>query len=575
MCGFIVEVCANESKHVPSRINEEAKRILSSRGPDDSGSIEVVLSNSIIRLYHVRLAITDLTSLASQPMKRFGITLVFNGEIYNYLELRDCLIDIGVEFYSKSDTEVLCAGLKFFGHDFLNRIDGVFSLFYVDVEREAWGAARDGYGVKPFYQYSESDGYWAYSSDCRSLAAMLQLEFNYQAVMLEVLTLGYLGGLRTPYKHITKVPRGTHYVNANSEEAISTFDCSVTAFENQDDYERAVLLQVPDEVSWGLLLSGGVDSSMLALIASQAKHSPPMYFVDFDDPTKGQEKQNILQLKAQGMDIRAIPFNRVEMERSYNQALSALHAPELDTAIYPQMAVARQARKDGLKVLWSGAGGDEILDAYPRYRSRIRRVINKLRFNSVFERRVRANIHLSRILYPFVDMRFSSIGHGISTLDKTERECLLDILWTDRDQVNQLNFSTNSSYSNADLNDYLPNLLLAETDQIGMGMGIEMRVPLLNKYSKAVAARNSQIRSQLGNKQVFVDRISQSVRGRLNFGAKHGFGVNGQFDIAQISMDSLKKLSSYDALPSGFKGRKLKGNQLWSAYTALYWFELN
>ena len=586
MCGFLVSLRRVTSHQSGVDLKNYLPRYLDRRGPDSRGYLRLKFKNFDIDLLHYRLSITDLSNAGDQPMTCHGVTMVFNGEIYNYNLLRDELVSYGYEFDGESDTEVLCAGLNRFGVDFISKLDGIFALFWIDHKRGKMYYCRDQFGVKPLYHSILDSGEVLLGSDCRELAIIRREPIDVRRVILETVSFGYIGGLRTPYQGIRRVESGICFeLDSNVK---TSFRAKVT-FSNVNvvDFEGSILSQIPTLVPWGIQLSGGVDSSSLALLAIQSKFSPKCYFVDFPFSKRLSEQKNVDEMIRLGLDVEQIELNPNLFWEHFLESQKSLHSPMIDSALIPQSIISAKAKKDGLKVLWSGAGGDEVFDAYPRYRASVRPYVDKI-FNyfeiSSFGIKGFPGSEFgafSRLLNPMLDMKMASIGPGVADLTVKEKEFLWEVLSVDVPKNELINFESNSVYSRADLAEYLPNLLLSQADQISMHHGIETRVPLLNSYSESVASENKAMAPVDGNYKPYLLEIIKNRGGAgLDFSRKYGFGASPQ-DYLLSNLPSLTNIleqsTVWSEVPEEIRKNKnsLCPDLTWAMTSILQWIELN
>ena len=273
MCGIL------GSYGTKFHFNEEHLNILSHRGPDDKGYF---FDNNVM-LGHRRLSIVDLTQNGHQPMSTIDnrYTIVFNGEIYNHIEIRNELIKEGIKFKSNSDTETLLYGYVKWGVKILKKLNGIFAFAIYDKFYSKLFIARDQFGVKPLYYYNQ-DGIFAFSSE---LKALTQIEGFDQSLRIESLffylqTL-YAPGNMTPFSSVNKLLPGHYLMVDTSNGTIENNIYYKFKFSESDQKKseedwvneldlilnKAVERQLMSDVPVGFFLSGGLDSSLLVAIA--------------------------------------------------------------------------------------------------------------------------------------------------------------------------------------------------------------------------------------------------------------------------------------------------------------------
>jgi len=373
MCGFVGSI----SREKPERFGA-AVDALKHRGPD-SGSIEQLeVSGWTVSLGHRRLSIIDLSIAANQPFSSScgNYVVVFNGEIYNHVGLRESLAAEGCRFRTRSDTEVLLVGLIREGVNFLTKVNGMFALAFLDKCRGRLTLARDPFGIKPLYVHRHNDGGVTFASEIYSvaLAAGLSLEPD-ETCISEFLLNGFLYEPATGFKTIEKVPPGSilelnindagfsssrFYDPLNNDEGHRSLDTLLT---------DQMGLEVEADVPVGLFFSGGVDS---AVILAAAPRNVEAFFVDYGDEQAGD-----LRYAEAIAAILGTPLKRVHHREDATSAETIIaefrtvargtEEPISDYTYVATRAISRLAREAGYKVMLSGMGGDELFAGYPRH----------------------------------------------------------------------------------------------------------------------------------------------------------------------------------------------------------------
>lgn len=380
MCGFAVNAdFRDRGRAVPWGL-----RFLRHRGPDGEGILDE--SNRGVVLEHVRLAVLDPENPASDqpfldPTGRWAI--VYNGEIFNFAELRLELQRRGVIFRTKSDTEVVLLGFIADGEKIFTRLRGMFAFVIWDRLTNEFFLARDQVGVKPAY-YLLRDGFFAASSEVRPLLRHPRISPSLDpAAVAEYLAFGNTFGDNTLVNGVRKVPPGCflhirdgistvhEYWSPLGEEAtLSEDDARIDLRSLLDECVASALVS---DVPVGLMLSGGLDSSSIATLA--ARHVDPSsltsYSVAFGEPNdEAQVAQRLA--KDLGLRHRVLRLSREAVNAEFEGWLAALDYPTANPTSIAVTFVARAARQDGLKVLLSGDGGDELFGGYRRWMKYLR-----------------------------------------------------------------------------------------------------------------------------------------------------------------------------------------------------------
>jgi asparagine synthase (glutamine-hydrolysing) len=382
MCGI-----AGFSGHFDESLLSRMNDVIAHRGPDDEGTLYI--PDQGVGLAHRRLAIIDLSALGHQPMSSpdGSVSIVFNGEIYNYRELRDTLVAEGVAFRSNSDTEVLIHLYIREQEKMLSKLNGIYSFALWDKRRKRLFMARDGMGVKPFY-YAELPQGIIFGSEIKSLLqeASLSRELDSKAVYAH-LTYLWSPYPRTVLKGVRKLEPGTYMTveagKITSKESFYTppFNNPIEAMSVDTAVERvqsalrtAVERQMVADVPVGAFLSGGLDSSAIVAFAREhgAAEALQCFTIGFRGGVSKQEGM-IEDLpyaqkaaKYLGVDLHTIEVGP-EMVNALPSMIYHLDEPQADAAPINALFISALARKHDIKVLLSGAGGDDLFTGYRRH----------------------------------------------------------------------------------------------------------------------------------------------------------------------------------------------------------------
>lgn len=359
---------------------QRALRRLAHRGPDSSGSerFRLRLSERTLILQHTRLAIQDLSSLGHQPMRsRCGRWwIVFNGEIYNHLELRS---DLDVDFRGHSDTETLVEAISAFGLETtLRRINGIYGLAVFDRERETVSIVRDPYGVKPVYYHLDGEGGFSFSSEIRALLPGASRDIDRDA-LAAFLTLRFTPSPGTLLRGIRRLPPG-HVLEFRCADARTreydftspvrrrfsgTLDEAVEAYHAR--LSEAVERQLLSDVPVGILLSGGVDSALLASLLG-GRRDIHAYTVGFEgrmDACEIAEARETARLL--GIEHHAVRVDPLTLIDDLPEIIDAIEEPLGTTSVLAMWKLVQLARRD-VTVALAGQGSDEPWGGYRRYR---------------------------------------------------------------------------------------------------------------------------------------------------------------------------------------------------------------
>ena len=360
-------------------------RSIAHRGPDDSG--QFIDSASGIGLGHVRLSILDLSSLGHQPMTSpdGAVVIVFNGEIYNFRELRVELEANGHRFRSQTDTEVLLNLYLAEGEAMLSRLNGIFAFALWDGRSKSMFLARDGLGVKPLY-YATTDRGVAFSSEIKSLIRLVPEVRELDAVALHrYMSFLWCPGEGTPLKAVRKLSPGEAMWVSQGRilrrwmwYRLPSFRGVVADLNEMDastgvagHLQQAVRRQMVADVPVGAFLSGGVDSS--AIVAFAREQNPDLR--GFSIEVVGGQEEGVTDdlpfarrvAKHLGVGLEVVQIDAARMAGDLENMVALLDEPLADPAPLNVLYISKLAREQGMKVLLSGAGGDDLFTGYRRH----------------------------------------------------------------------------------------------------------------------------------------------------------------------------------------------------------------
>ena len=379
MCGIVGAVHA-EPGHLDQALVRRMCALIRRRGPDDDG----FFFNEQVGLGMRRLAIIDVNS-GRQPVfnEDRTVAVVFNGEIYNYKELREELVRRGHILVTHSDTECIAHLYEDFGEDYVTHLRGMFAIAIWDVRQKKLLLARDRFGIKPLYYWQDKqDLYFGSELKCLLSIDRYERQMDLQSVS-EFFTYKYVPGPRTIYRGIVELPPG--YVGVWRDGEFTTrkyWQLKFPADHNRSaDYyregllhhlEEAVRLHLVSEVPLGSFLSGGIDSSaVVALMAKICPGNVKTFTVGFGDGQPGTDERPYARTVAQlfNTDHSECLYDnpQQQVESILPLMLEAFDEPFADSSMIPNYLVCQAARQ-WVTVALSGIGGDELFAGYERYR---------------------------------------------------------------------------------------------------------------------------------------------------------------------------------------------------------------
>lgn len=555
-------------------LGEKMNSCLIHRGPDAYGIFE----DDGITLSHRRLSIIDLSDAANQPMtdNSGNSVIIFNGEIYNYKELKEELKEY--EFRTESDTEVILAGYQKWGKDVVRKLNGIFAFAMWNKEERSLFLARDHMGVKPMYYYW-NDNKLVFASEVTSILAhdiprKLDLEaFN------QYLRVLYVPEPKTMIQGIAKLPPGSWAILKNNELKVEKY-YSPEIREGKRSYSEAmksvrgavndaVKRQMVADVPVGVYLSGGIDSSTVLAAASKVKKNIKTFSVGFDlEDDEGKDKFNRdFELAREtskffGSEHYELTLTSKDVAESLEKVIGSMDDPISNPTAIAMYHLAKFSKKH-VTVVLSGNGGDELFGGYERYRmSRRIDLVGRIPLIKYFlPKKIKAALEMSaldrlaqfefekdhrlqRVIQPKsflpIDQVKKSFAKYIQTGDKTE------------------------SLMMADLQSWLPDQALLLGDKMSMQGSLEERVPLLDRevVDLALSLPLSYKVSPFQKKKVLKDAFRSILPEQLFKEPKRGWFSPGAKWLRREDMQSVVRrvLSSeyYPPTASLFKWDHIK-----------------
>ncbi|MFH0898339.1 MAG: asparagine synthase (glutamine-hydrolyzing) [bacterium] len=388
MCGFAGFCSLSENQNIPNNPEQlltAMQQSINHRGPDDHGIW--FSQRHQVGLAHSRLAIIDLSQAAKQPMmdKEQTTLISFNGEIYNYLSIKKELENLGYQFFSQSDTEVLLNSYKEWGFQCLTKLDGMFAGVIFDIKKNSLFLFRDRVGKKPAY-FSVQNGIFSFASEIK---ALWQLPWNKKNISQQGL-YHYLTFMVTPapytiFEHVYKLPAGFYaYLDAQrtitfhewyspltqiSESEQKQFFCEDFCLENITLLlEQAAQKRLMSDVPFGAFLSGGIDSSLNVALMAKFVGKVKTFTVAFsDDPENNELSWARLVAQHFDTDHHEIIISEKEAFNFYEKMVHHLDEPLADCVCIPFYFVAQLAKDNGVTVVQVGEGADELFFGYNTY----------------------------------------------------------------------------------------------------------------------------------------------------------------------------------------------------------------
>ena len=616
MCGLagIVDIKKLLNQEFLLRRLNKAYIYLRSRGPDDKG----FWNDKNALFLHTRLKILDLKKTASQPMEYGNYVICYNGEIYNFKQIRKFLVNKGLRFKSSGDTEVLIAGWNYWGPEILKRLDGMFAFSIWDKKNKTLFLARDRFGKKPLV-FTLSENSIAFSSDIRSLKEISNEGGINKLAIKSLFRFRFIHEPLTIYSNFKKLPAGSFLKFSSEGVEIKkwfkinnkTVDREMEDCNNKilDLTTKAVEKRLAADVPLGVFLSGGIDSGIISACLAKLDKKVPHFTVGFkslDNYYNELDNAKILS-KYFGFEHNALYLDTKKIKPLIDDISETCDEPFADSSTIAAYIIAKETSQH-VKVALSGDGGDEVFGGYRKYiayrwhfltrlfpdflknligsslknfkhnkRSEIIRKCKRLLLN--------ADIDTNKMQVNFLD-QLSDLEHqelfGEKKL-KTEKNIFGDIE----------NFDDNLNYILArDITFSLPGDMLVKIDKTSMKHGLEVRSPFLDKdlanFAFSISGKN-KIGFTKGKKILRKAFSKELPAGYLNL-PKKGFEVpldkwlltDLKYLVDQSSsskiLDSLgiKNKNMIEVWKNDFFEGKVDNSwKLWTLISYAKWAEIN
>lgn len=599
MCG-ILGIC---SDIIDLNSFNNALSNMSHRGPDNEGVLKI--SRNLI-FGHRRLSIQDLSSSGNQPMQttcnRFFI--VFNGEIYNFLELKKDLINKGYSFFSNSDTEVILYLFKEYGIECVKLLNGDFAFSIFDKLKNELYLVRDRFGIKPLY-YSLDNNEFVFSSEIKSLlkASTKKKHKNYQAIY-SFLKSGSVPAPLTMFSEVYML-EPSHYLKFSKNRLIKNkyyeYDYTPNNLSYNENLEKidyhlnlAVKKRLISDLPVGAFLSGGIDSSIVvALMRKYNSGNINTFSIDFDNQ-KYSEGQ-IAKLVAQKYNTNHHNFviQPKDLKDNFYNILDILDSPSIDGV--NTFFVTSFTKKQGITVAMSGLGGDEFFGGYPSFEnySKLIKLKNSLNlipkeFFDLSKKLPLKNKWIKLIdflsnsrnslIQPYLSLKELINDDHISKMFKPKyNDIYYDHILDDMQKIDFYSDENLVSYLESRL--YMSNQLLRDSDNMSMTNSLELRVPMLDH--NLVNHVNSIPGKFKHNKKMLVDSMKYLLPAQVYKRTKKGFAFpfdewirselrNDVRDLFFLENEMFDK-KSLENHWKNFENRKINWARVWAVVVINYY----
>jgi asparagine synthase (glutamine-hydrolysing) len=611
MCGIIGIVSANSPIENKSWLML-ARDTMIHRGPDDFG--EWWSRDNKVGLGHRRLSIIDISSSGHQPMldSQEKVSIVFNGEIYNYLDLKNKLIKKGYSFKSSSDTEVILYAYLEWGIEFLNHLNGMFAICLYDIEKNKIFIARDRAGEKPLF-YKFENGLLKFASELKALLINNASEnkINYDSFDC-FLYMGFVPGNRSIIENINKLP-AAHYLefDLNSNLLKKTKYWNIPNFNNnileskflikelEFLLEDSVKKQMVADVSVGVLLSGGLDSSLITAMAARTSSKIKTFTVRFPGYSQFDETKHArlisnyfntehIELVATEATIELMPI----LAKQFDE-------PIIDSSMIPTYLVSKLIRNH-CTVALGGDGGDELFGGYGHH-SRLIKLHQNFKSFPIGLRSAISKISENILPSGFkgknwlqslsIDLE-NKVPLIATYFDKKIRNHILsnsnlpliaEQIWNERTSNNK---DLLQRVTRMDFENYLPEDILVKVDRASMINSLEIRAPFLDHRIIEFAYSHipSNLKATSTDRKILLKMLAKSILPKeFDYNRKQGFSIplsswitSGPWlkyfeDILLSSNDTIFDKNEVLKLFKGHKNGRSNGERLFSLVLFELW----
>jgi asparagine synthase (glutamine-hydrolysing) len=502
MCGIagIINLKNNSVTDMESGNLELMLNSMLHRGPDGYG--QKVISNCVFGMR--RLSIIDIDG-GQQPISNESddVWVIMNGEIYNYIELREDLKQKGHKFKTQSDTEVLVHLYEEFGPDFVKKLNGMFAIFLFDLQKNIRFVFRDHIGIKPLFYFQDREKL-VFSSDLNGLSKVVNTQVSEDAI-LSYMGLSYVAKPASIYQSISKLMPGCA-ISITSNEVKHyrywSFDTNIDStihLKEAKEHIHGLLvesnkIQLRSDAEFAISLSGGIDSSLVLAYASMSyTRKLNTISIGYDGKADSQDMfyANLIAKKFETNHIK-ININKGHFLEYIEEILPYIDEPISDSALIPNYIISKEAKKIGIKVLLSGAGGDELFGGYqrhiyPSYKSArglilYPSVLRKIGFSTL--NKLRSDQNNLRLKYP--KLAFASDINGLNytylskILKPSSFKTVLDKTLSEYGDIAMHSDDYERSRMFNDARNYLVDNILSLSDKATMAASVEGRFPILD-----------------------------------------------------------------------------------------------
>lgn len=574
MCGFSGIISKNKLPNID--FLNKSKKFIQNRGPDAFEAIQYKKNKNNFYFNHARLSIIDLKESSNQPFEKDGYTLVFNGEIYNYKEIREKLIKRGADFLTNSDTEVILESYKAWGIECLQQFIGMFAFALHDIEKNKIILIRDRAGVKPLYYYLDEETI-VFSSDQYALKYLSRKQFDLNLNSVNrFFQIGYCDNNNTYFHNVNKVESGSYIsVELDNFKYTKNIYWNPLNFFNQknEQSENEIIDSLDDiltssfnyrmvsDVPVGVFLSGGYDSSVVsAILKKKLNYDLTCFTIGFENSQYDESKYAKEVANHLGVNHKSYTCTYDDTKSLITKLVDVYDEPFGDSSAIPTLLVSKYASND-VKVVLSADGGDEVFAGYDKYTTAIEFYKN----SKLLPNFIKKNItKIPNNFLMSVGNLFSGRNVHVNHIEKLKnllnKKSLLDI-------SNGLGENPNSQIFNSEFNkhivdfdigelnnlllydykNYMESDILKKVDRATMYYSIEGREPLIDhRIFEFMAGIDESLKIYKNNKKYLLKKITHKYipkqimdRPKMGFGIPINKMIHDDKELFQLFFDTI------------------------------------
>lgn len=543
-------------------------------GPDGRG----LYCDKTLAFGHCRLSLLDLTDAAAQPMQFEDLVLSFNGEIYNFNEIKKELIGKSHQFTTNSDTEVILHAFKEWGVNAFSKFNGMFAFALYNKTDQTVYLVRDPNGIKPLYYYSENKQL-IFSSETKVFKNFIDEENqNWKTLFL---AYGHLPEPYTKYKNVYALPKSSylkfnlndstfsiHKFEFSSSKKLQQFGVSDLSYSLQQSVQRHLISDAPI----GVFLSGGIDSSIITLLASEFTEQLHTLSIYFNEGEYSEKYYQDLIAKKINSNHHALLLNDKDFENHYEEILLAYDSPSNDGV--NTWFISKFAKENKLKAVLSGLGADELFGGYPSFGrlSQLKRIHQYKKVINSFSSLLTGNynrlefLKLDEHISDYLLLRgFYSPKKISQLLNISEREVMGILNSNAPNTARKIN--TLRDVSDMEREMYMQNQLLKDSDTMSMQHGIEIRVPFLdNEFLYILNNLKEEVLFLTpGKKEVLIELFENILPKEIYDRPKKGFQFPFKIWLKQLNgVNEMLNTQGFSNELKSFNNDKIHWSKIWA-----------